>query len=191
MYTFIASVILVTIISLCVFKNRFWENRYLILLIIAATSLVSMTTIGFVKRGGLPTKVSISQIKYLKDLYVDSVNLDVVNQIPKNNEFLKSENDTIIQINSHVVIFKYNNRERVGWNANDNKKVDRKFVNDIYFDVCDENPRYERRALNYDTSKTGWINKFTLPEINYYYVILLPQHEYDALTDEYKRKLPF
>ena len=101
MYTFILSTILVTIISLCIFKNRFWENRYLVLLIIAGTALVSMITINYAVRGGLP---QVANVDISNDLipfhyeipndttYVDTVvipNLGEVGRVPRNYNFVE------------------------------------------------------------------------------------------------------
>jgi hypothetical protein len=202
MYTFIASVILVTIISLCVFKNRFWENRFLILLFIAGTSLVGMVVMSFMLRNSLPHIVEVETSKqlipfYIKDtqllkdsIYMDTIvpNLGELNHNPKNSVFLKSENDTVKQFKSHIIFYEYGGLH-VGWNADDKKRVNRTKPKNIYFGVCDENPRYEFITLNYDVTKTNWIS--LLPTIKSIMVLYIPQMEYDVLSDEYKREIPF
>lgn len=57
MFTFITSFIVTIIISLCFFKKRFWENRFLVLLIGAGVALIATLTINYSVRGNLETQV--------------------------------------------------------------------------------------------------------------------------------------
>ena len=201
MYTFILSTILVTIISLCIFKNRFWENRYLVLLIIAGTALVSMITINYAVRGGLPQRTVVMVSKDLipfhyeipnDTTYVDTIvvpNLGELNNRPRNSNFI--EIDSIKQIKSHIMLYEYDNRKIVAWNADDKNRVNRNGINRLYFGVCNENPRYETRTLKYDARNNRWLVGFSLPEIATINVLYIPQHEYNALSEEYKQEIPF
>ena len=201
MYTFILSTILVTIISLCIFKNRFWENRYLVLLIIAGTALVSMITINYAVRGGLPQRTVVMVSKDLipfhyeipnDTTYVDTIvvpNLGELNNRPRNSNFI--EIDSIKQIKSHIMLYEYESSLRVGWNADDKNRVNRNRINRLYFGVCNENPRYETRTLKYDARNNMWLVGFSLPEIATINVLYIPQHEYDVLSEEYKQEIPF
>lgn len=58
------------IVSLCFFKKRFWENRYLILFIGGCVALVATLIINLSVRNGLPTKVMVSGKKPLYTFYV-------------------------------------------------------------------------------------------------------------------------
>ncbi|MFW6246555.1 MAG: hypothetical protein ACOC22_00065 [bacterium] len=160
-----------------------------------------MTIVNFSVRNNLPTMVDVRISKELIPLYYtvnDSTRVDTIvpyfGEIkhPKNAFFLKSEIDSVAekQIKSHIIFYEYDGL-RVGWNTDDKKRVERIKPNRIYFDVCDENPRYEIRTLIYDASNTSWVTSVSLPEIDRIYVLYIPQHEYDVLKDEYKRKLPF
>jgi len=57
MTIFILSIIIVSIISLCFYKKKFWENRYLVLLIISGVALVSTLTTNYAIRGSLGTDI--------------------------------------------------------------------------------------------------------------------------------------
>ncbi|MDD5649116.1 MAG: hypothetical protein PHF86_01675 [Candidatus Nanoarchaeia archaeon] len=66
MLIFIGSVIITSIISLCFFKSKFWENRYLILLIIAGVSFIATLTTNYIIRGKLST---YTKVEWKKDIY--------------------------------------------------------------------------------------------------------------------------
>ena len=77
MLIFIISFVLTAIISACFFKNRFWENRYLVLLIGAGVALVATLTTNFIVRGHLETKSETIWIKQLGTIYLpDSIMVD-------------------------------------------------------------------------------------------------------------------
>jgi len=71
MFTFIISVLLVSFISLCFFKKKFWENRYLVLLISGGVALVATLTINYATRGKLETKLETYGIKDIQFFYVE------------------------------------------------------------------------------------------------------------------------
>ena len=70
MFIFLFSVIIVSFISLCFFKSKFWENRYLILLITGGVALVATLATNFAVRGHLQTKTEIIFTKPLYTFYM-------------------------------------------------------------------------------------------------------------------------
>jgi hypothetical protein len=190
MYTFILSTIIVTIISLCVFKNRFWENRIIILLIIAIVSFLTTTTLGFILRKTLPIKTEVISSEVLNELTTcDSIS--VVTSIPKVSDFIKQHEDSCVIVKSHSILFTYKKNQRIGWIPDTTKlknEIHYVYVKNSYFRVCNDNPRIEKILITHDTSKNKWITDLTLPSIRTIFIIYLPQDEYDLLSDEHKRK---
>lgn len=70
MFIFIITVIVVFFISLCFFKSKFWEYRYLVLLISGGVALVATLTTNFIIRGHLQTKVEVISTTPLYTFYV-------------------------------------------------------------------------------------------------------------------------
>src|SRR6056297_3550351 len=71
MYIFLISVLLVSFIGLCFFKKKFWENRYLLLLIIAGVSVIATTITNFSTRGNYPIKAEVIREKPLSAMYIN------------------------------------------------------------------------------------------------------------------------
>ena len=69
---FVTAVILVSFICLCFFKKRFWENRYLVLLISGGVALVATLTTNYVTRSGLGTKIETIWQKPIYSFYVEN-----------------------------------------------------------------------------------------------------------------------
>lgn len=74
MLIFVISFVLTAIISACFFKNKFWENRYLVLIIGAGVSLVATLVTNYSIRGNLQSKVETVKIIPLNPFYMpDSI----------------------------------------------------------------------------------------------------------------------
>lgn len=71
MYIFILSFLLTAFISLCFFKKKFWENRYLILLIGSGVALVATLATNYGIRGNLDTVTESVWEKPLNDFYLN------------------------------------------------------------------------------------------------------------------------
>lgn len=69
---FVTAVILVSFICLCFFKKRFWENRYLVLLISGGVALIATLTTNYVTRNGLGTKIETIWQKPIYSFYVEN-----------------------------------------------------------------------------------------------------------------------
>jgi magnesium-transporting ATPase (P-type) len=54
MYIFLISVLLVSFIGLCFFKKKFWENRYLLLMIIGGVAIIATVTTNYITRNKYP-----------------------------------------------------------------------------------------------------------------------------------------
>ena len=89
MLTFILSFIVTVIISFCFFKSKFWENRYLVLLIGTGVALVATLILNYSVRGHLQTKTEILWNKPLTVFYLpDSIyNIELKNTYIKNWDY--------------------------------------------------------------------------------------------------------
>ena len=70
MLTFILSFIVTVIISFCFFKSKFWENRYLVLLIGTGVALIATLVLNYSVRGHLSTKTEITFVRPMKVFYI-------------------------------------------------------------------------------------------------------------------------
>jgi len=69
---FIISLVVVSFISLCFFKKKFWENRYLVLFISGCVALVATLTTNYATRGKLGTRVETVWEKPIYSFYVEN-----------------------------------------------------------------------------------------------------------------------
>jgi len=98
---FVVAVILVSFIALCFFKKRFWENRYLVLLISGGVALVATLTTNYVTRGSLGTKSETIWQKPIYSFYVenallvDSIAMVMDDNWSFHNDFVGSTSDSI------------------------------------------------------------------------------------------------
>ena len=83
MLIFIISVLLVSFISLCFFKSKFWQNRYLVLLICAGVALVATLVTNYIVRGKLQTKTVV--VREIPILSFNIPNTLLVDNIPLAN----------------------------------------------------------------------------------------------------------
>lgn len=82
MLIFILSFIATAIISLCFFKSKFWENRYLVLLIGSGVALVATLTTNYIARGHFQKKTEIVWTKPLYKFYLpDSIFLSTIKYV--------------------------------------------------------------------------------------------------------------
>jgi hypothetical protein len=216
MLIFIISVIVVSIISLCFFKARFWENRYLILLIAGGVALIATLTTNFFVRGHLEKRIETIWSKPLYTFYMpDSVyfkdgfqHMDSLcpEQVKfkfitnyrwyakhQANEF--DRDTTIKQTPVSFVLFA------------DDKKGKNRYVgvfksqykqNCYDYDLVYLAPSSSdtliyvvKRKLVYSVPPSNWITGFSFPRVKTATVIYLPPREYAFIPDSLIHKIPF
>lgn len=199
MYIFLLSLAIVSIISLCFFKKRFWENRYLILLISALVALVATLTTNYATRGNLGTRV---ETIWQKPIQMFAVNDSfIINTIPISNDeeldFIDhrtSLKDTCVSKTWTTILIHGDESEslrRIGYYSNDDAKY--KYLENVYIapSESDTVAYYVKKRLYYDNKPSKWLADFSLPYIKTIKCFYIPPTQYAALPDSIIRELPF
>lgn len=202
MFIFIISVLTVFFISLCFLKGKFWENRYLVLLICCGVALLATLTTNYAVRGQLPTKTKVILEKPLFTFYVqdsllnDSIgfpyikdwdyyqkdadnfyknNDSVHEQIPVTALFYTVKKDTFIGLFSKQTRQKYFNLKEV-------------FIAPSSADTL---AYMVQKRLYYDTKYSKWVSDLSLPYLSTIKILYIPPREYAAIPKSFIRKIPF
>jgi hypothetical protein len=206
MFIFIISFVLTAIISACFFKNKFWENRYLILLIGAGVAFVATLTTNFIVRGHLERKVETVWTKSLYTFYMpDSI---IVDSIGCKRTFLIEYE----YYNSHNASEFYKDTTKsqtpvsIVLYTDDKKGEDRYFgvfkspEKQNYYDYdltylapspADTIITVVKKKLVYSVPPTNWLTGFSFPRIESATILYIPPREYAMIPDSLIRKLPF
>lgn len=198
MYIFIITIILVSIISLCFFKKRFWENRYLVLLISAGVAIVATLTTNYIIRGDLNTNVETIWEKpidfySINDSLTSDSSLITINEELNLENHRVSENDTTVNIKWTTILIYGDNDEslrKVGYFVNGDDKYE--YLKTIYIAPSenDTTAYLVKKRQNYD-SKSNWITRFSLPSIQTIKCFYIPPSQYACIPDSLIRELPF
>jgi len=205
MLIFIISFLLVAIISACFFKNKFWENRYLILLIGAGVALVATLTTNFIVRGHLERKVETVWTKSLHTFYVPDTIL--VDSIGCSRSFLvdydwynynASEfymDSTKSQIPVSIVLFTDDEKGKNRYFGVFKSPVKQKYYgyNSTYIASSGNDTviYVSKKKLAYSVPPTNWLTGFSFPRIESATILYIPPKEYAMIPDSLIRKLPF
>ena len=190
---FITSIILVSIISLCFFKKRFWENRYLVLFISGCVALVATLTTNFAIRNHIDTKFekiwqkNVSVIAF-NDSLVDA---SFVTKNPKLNLTGHLKNDSIaVAVFSHH-LFYYNGEKSLKVGFVEGVDVQAIDWDDIYFAQSSSDTLAYLAKIKeiYNPNPNNWISRISLPRIKTIKCLYLPPKEYAAIPDSLMRKI--
>jgi len=204
MLTFIVSVIVVTIISLCFFKKNFWENRYLILLICGGVAFFATLTINLSVREHLPTKSVVIDKTPLYKFYVqDSLLMektfdycDYYNYFNdcNTNEFKYKKDSLHEQVELHLIFYmqKIKSSKTLMIGVFDDKTSECNYeFGDVYIAPSADTTAYIiKKKLVYDI-KSKWISEIGLPRVSTIRVIYIPKNEYKVIPDSLIRKIPY
>jgi len=207
MFIFIISVILVTFISLCFYKGNFWENRYIVLLIVGGVALVATLTTNFIVRGHLQTKTELIRVNPLYTFYFpnsllkDSLKAPFIKDFHfyskhKASEFYRDKKDTLhLQRPLTVLIYAVEKDTVLGvfdsstsqdsyyWGYNKEVYLAKSISDSISYTV--------KRKLVYDIKPNNWITGFSLPEIKTFTIIYVAGREYKLIPQKYIKKIPY
>jgi len=195
MKIYILSILVVSFISLCFFKKRFWENRYLVLLLIGGVALVATLTTNLITRNKLGTRVAIVK---KEDVRVFSVNQHLVDSTYISTgeaESLKghlSATDTTAPSMYARHMFYYDDDEnlRVGFSTED--KLHSKLLSDLYIAPSQDTVGYFAKVRQYYNKRSDkWVANISLPFIKTVSCLYLPPSEYATIPDSLIRELPF
>jgi protein associated with RNAse G/E len=207
MFIFILSFVVTVIVSLCFFKSKFWENRYLVLLIGSGVALVATLTTNYIIRGKLATKTELAWQTPIKFFYVNDSVLNVSDSIAifKNgkydfnkasgNEFLKQDTSKSQRKLSIVFFGIDKNLPLVGY-INHKGNTNYSTLKDIYIapSESDTIAYMARKKLVYDVKPSNWISGFTFPRKMSYTCLYISPKEYAKLPQALRpllKKLPF
>lgn len=212
MYSFLLSFAVVAFISLCFFKKKFWENRYLVLFIGGCVAIVATLTTNYIVRNNLPTHTEMVAKKSIEIFHVaDSM---LVNDVPfigdKDWSFVDDFNpvfpydtiekgnlmvSTIVVEKKRATIFFYNmdkcGFQKVGFFRENGKKVYR-YLEDIFIvpSPNDSTAFLARIRQNYERD-SKWFTEFSLPRKNTITCLFVPPTEYAQIPDSLINKPPF
>ena|ERR1035437_9878944 len=201
MYIFLLSIIIVSFISYCFFKNKFWENRYLILGMIGGVALVATLTTNYIVRRHLKTEAVIVwkipiKLFYASDsLFTDSSSLikntkfDFDKQYA--NNFLKKDT-THHKRTIAIVLYDKLKSRKIGY-IKSNHKTTYVYFNEYYIapSISDSIAYIIKKNLKYVVKGINWIRESGFPAKSSYTCIYIPPKQYALLPDSIIRKLPF
>jgi len=216
MLIFILSFITTAIISLCFFKSKFWENRYIVLLIGTGVALVATLTTNYVVRGHFQTKVETIWTKPLYTFYmpnnvyfkygfqhIDSLcpeqtklkfimNYDWYSQ-HSGSEFLRDT--TKKQTPISFVLYTSDKRGKIRYFGvfRTKYKQDYYHYDNIYIASSgNDTLRYiSKKELVYRVPPSNWISKVSFPRVNVATILYIPPKEYALIPDSLIKKFPF
>ena len=212
MLIFVLSFLATTIISLCFFKNKFWENRYLVLLIGSGVALIATLITNFSVRGHFTTKIETAWQKPIKTFFVnDTLFTDTIPLIKdhKFNFYNKKGSDYLKKDSIHkqrtvnVILYGKLRFRKFGY-ITKNDGIDFFYLNNppcayIASSESDTLAYFAKKKLVYDVKPNNWITGFTFPRRKAYRCFYVPPKEYATIVEYVKRfpqnssilKLPF
>jgi len=199
MYIFILSIIIVSIISLCFYKKKFWENRYLVLLIISGVALVSTLTTNYTIRGSLGTDIETIwkhpiQVFSINDSLTTDSSLVTIDEELSFSDHRVANTDSTINIKWMRVLIYGDEREnlrRVGYFINDEPKYN--LLETVYIAPSenDSTSYFTKRRLRYKSNESKWVANLSLPHIETMKCFYIPPVEYAMIPDSLIREIPF
>ena len=221
MLIFILSFLATVIISFCFFKSKFWENRYLVLLIGSGVALAATLTTNLFVRGHLETRTETIWTKPLHTFYLpDSLFLSTISYIDiigANDSCATTKTQTSFLVNydwynDHPKeefwrdTTKYQRPVSIVLYTMDKKGKDRYFgvFKSKYKQSCygykstylassgnDTLMYVSKKKLVYSVPPSNWITGFSFPRKETATVLYIPPKEYAMIPDSLIRKLPF
>jgi len=193
---FIASLILVSIISLCFFKKMFWENRYIVLLLSCGLAMIVTVITNYAIRGKLNTK---TETIWEKGLQITKFNDSLVDQnfFTKNKKLsllghIVGDDTTLNVVNSHILFYYRGKNLNVGC-FNENNKSEVFMWKNVYIEPSESDTLAYLMKFKqvYDPKPNKWVAGFSLPRVKTIKCFYLPPNEYAVIPDSLIRKLPF
>jgi hypothetical protein len=215
MLIFIISILTVSFISLCFFKNKFWENRYLILLIGGGVAFIATLTANFFVRGHFERKVETIWNKPLYTFYMpDSVLVNMFDPMdslcPEQikmkfiihyNWYVKHEgyefwkDSTKKQTPVNFVLFTVDKKGKDRYvGVFKSKSAQLCYDYDLLYIASSSNDTstyVAKKKLMYTIPPTNWLTGFSFPKIKSITILYIPPNQYAMIPDSLIRKLPF
>jgi hypothetical protein len=201
MLIFVLSFIATAIISLCFFKSKFWENRYLVLLIGTGVALVATLTTNYIVRGKLSTKTEIAWQIPIKSFLVHDAMFSDSTSVFKDQkyEFTQWKGEIFMKVDTahaqrklSIVFFGKATDRYIGY-IKENNSTHSYALSEIYFapSNTDSTAYIIKKKLKYDVKPNNWITGFSFPRKGSYTCICIPPKELALIPDSLIKKLPF
>lgn len=194
MYVFILSVLLVSFISLCFFKKKFWENRYLVLLISGGVAVIVTLIINYATRNNIDNRIETVwnhpiQLMNLQNSLVDSSFITMNNELSF-KDHLYFEDTINTSIYSRYLFYYDDYRLRVGFAYNNDLKS--KNWNNVYITKSniDTTAYFSKQRVFYGKRNSKWVRDISLPHIKTIKCLYLPSVEYAAIPDSLIKEFP-
>ena len=195
MYIFILSILAVSFISLCFFKNKFWENRYLVLLITASVTIVVTLSSNYISRNKLGTTTENIFEKKLMNLAYDAKLLDTTTYFITNNKDRKLSSHEYSDKSkkkraSHYLLYYNEGSLKIGYAINGT--WDYQYVSKVYIapSKSEKLAYYSKEKVVYNKRSSKWIANISLPRVETIKCFYLPPSQYNAIPDSLIRKMP-
>jgi hypothetical protein len=203
MLLFIITVLVVSLIALCFWGKRFWEYRYIVLLIIACVSLVATIVVNYSVRGRLETKTEILRTRPLSVFHMNKTFFkdgSTNTRLIKNWNFYKESSKIFATDTSQkqvpVTFILYTTGKKykvlnIGFFKNGVQNCD--LFDNLYIapSRADSIHYFCKKRLVYDVSPNNWLTGFSMPRKSTLKVLYVPPSEYALIPDSLKRKLPY
>jgi hypothetical protein len=197
--------LVVSFIAFCFLGKRFWEYRYIVLLIIACVSLVATIVVNYSVRGKLKTKVEVLWTKpltvfYINDtLFRDTLKIRLIENWNFYNEkselFEKDTSKKQVPVTFIICTTteKKSKTTYIGYykDGKQGKSID--YFKDLFFvpSSADSIGYFCKKRLVYDMSSSNWLTGFSMPRKSILNVLYVPPSEYALIPDSLKHKPPF
>jgi hypothetical protein len=216
MLIFIFSFLATVIVSLCFFKSKFWENRYLILLIGSGVALVATLTTNYFVRGHFEKKIETVWnsplytfympdsilfkygFQHMDSLCPEQVKMKFINNYSwyekhSGSEFWKDS--TKKQTPVHFVLYAMDKKGKARYIGIFRSKYKQGYYDfDLIYiapSSADTLAYIVKKKLVYNVLPNNWLTGFSFPIIKTAKILYLPPKEYALIPDSLIRKLPF
>lgn len=190
-YTFLIVTILTTFISLCFFKKKFWENRYLILGINTAVLIVTFVVLNFALKSTFHTVTQVSSntpLIFNKYYVYDSV---VKNNWTIEDAKLETLRRDKLKKKTHtyVVLSKYKGNVQINM-LDKNYDAHTFDPSDYYIVKGKTDTAYMIDIFLEPQSESKWLAPIGVVRTTIAMFIVLPEKDYNKLPLAYKSIVP-
>lgn len=205
MFIFITTFVLTGIIGLCFFKNKFWENRYLLLLIGAGVALVVTLTVNYSVRGSLETKVvdikkkSLHTFALPDSIFPDSTystrfikDWDFYNDHSREDFVKKTDDSTQVFVSFLLYTDDDDEKDKQtvyfgSFIGGDRKYIDvaERYITPSHSDSIGY---FSKKKVIYDIPESRWLSSLGFPRIKTIRGYHVPPNEFAMLPDSLTQK---
>lgn len=199
---FILAFLATAFISLCFFKQRFWENRFIVLAIGAGVAFIATLTTNYVVKDKSNIKSEIIWSIPLHNLAMDSTKISNGLPLIENLDDFQStlsETDSIKTYNYPFLIHRRKEGESIRVSYFFKKEEDSTTTNGtislskVYFlpNTVDTLSYFRKVKINYNVESSKWRSNLGLPRLKTMYCFFVQPEMFESLPDSVKQELPY